>query len=201
LPDTLPVDKAFLLALMRQETELDPKAVSRVGAQGLMQLMPATARHTARILGTRYRKSWLTSDPDYNARLGSAHLQELLEDFNGSYILATVSYNAGKTRANRWIKDYGDPRDEVDPIDWVETIPFGETRNYVQRVLENVQVYRQRLAKAPVPIRIWDDLKRGGEQKETQPHSPVVDCVVVSLPDHMGTRAFCPQDKAPEPQG
>lgn len=201
LPDTLPVDKAFLLALMRQETELDPKAVSRVGAQGLMQLMPATARHTARILGTRYRKSWLTSDPDYNARLGSAHLQELLEDFNGSYILATVSYNAGKTRANRWIKDYGDPRDEVDPIDWVETIPFGETRNYVQRVLENVQVYRQRLAKAPVPISIWDDLKRGGKQKEAQPQSPVVDCVVVSLPDHMGTQAFCPQDKAPEPQG
>jgi peptidoglycan lytic transglycosylase len=161
LPDGLPVDRAFLLALMRQETELDPKAVSRVGAQGLMQLMPATARHTARAIGKRYRKSWLTSDPAYNVRLGAAHLQELLDEFNGSYILATVSYNAGKTRAYRWIREYGDPRTDADPIDWVESIPFSETRNYVQRVLENVQVYRHRLAGAPVPISIWDDLNRG----------------------------------------
>ena len=165
LPDGLPVDRAFLLALMRQETELDPKAVSRVGAQGLMQLMPATARHTARAIGQRYRKSWLTSDPAYNVRLGAAHLQELLDEFNGSYILATVSYNAGKTRAYRWIKEYGDPRTDADPIDWVESIPFSETRNYVQRVLENVQVYRHRLAGAPVPISIWDDLHRGTIKK------------------------------------
>ncbi|PHS23849.1 MAG: transglycosylase [Robiginitomaculum sp.] len=168
LPDGLPVDRAFLLALMRQETELDPKAVSRVGAQGLMQLMPATARHTARAIGTRYRKSWLTSDPAYNVRLGAAHLQELLDEFNGSYILATVSYNAGKTRAYRWIREYGDPRTDADPIDWVESIPFSETRNYVQRVLENVQVYRHRLAGAPVPISIWDDLNRGAGTVEAR---------------------------------
>ncbi len=193
LPENLPVDQAFLLALMRQETELDPKAVSRVGAQGLMQLMPATARHTARLMGLRYRKSWLTSDPDYNVRLGSRHMQELLNEFDGSYILAIVSYNAGKTRAYRWMREYGDPRTQSDPIDWVETIPFSETRNYVQRVLENVQVYRHRLAKAPVPVTMWQDLTRGHKSTIEQSKSSDDKCVIVTLPDGMGTRAFCPR--------
>lgn len=192
LPENVPVDQAFLLALMRQETELDPKAVSRVGAQGLMQLMPATARHTARSIGVRYRKSWLTSDPGYNVRLGSAHLQELLEEFDGSYILAAVSYNAGRRRAYNWIRDYGDPRGETDPIDWVETIPFSETRNYVQRVLENVQVYRHRLNKGPVPISVLTDLKRGSKKMAENILSPQSNCVIVTLPDAQGTRAFCP---------
>jgi peptidoglycan lytic transglycosylase len=193
LPDSLSVDKAFLLALMRQETELDPKAVSRVGAQGLMQLMPTTARHTARILGKRYRKSWLTSDPQYNTRLGTAHLAALLDEFDGSYILAAVSYNAGKTRAYRWIKEYGDPRAEANPIDWVETIPFSETRNYVQRILENVQVYRHRLAQAPTAINLWADLNRGARKAEEQPPAPIANCVIVTLPDPKGTSAFCPR--------
>ncbi len=204
LPEGLGVDHALLLALMRQETELDPRAISPVGAQGLMQLMPATARHTARSLGVPYRKSWLTSDPGYNVHLGSTHLRELLEEFDGSYILAAVSYNAGRTRAYRWIKDYGDPRSETDPIDWVETIPFSETRNYVQRVLENVQVYRHRLAKAPVPVSIWADLGRGGRGavlpventipasvKTTGPDTNS-NCIIVTLPDTRGTSIFCP---------
>ncbi len=161
LPPNLGVESAFLLALMRQETELDPQAISPVGAQGLMQLMPKTARQTARALGERYRKTWLTADPQYNIRLGVGHMEMLIDDYNGSYVLAIAAYNAGKTRANRWIKDYGDPRGEVDPIDWVESIPFSETRNYVMRVLENVQVYRHRLAQGPVPITIVNDLNRG----------------------------------------
>ncbi len=221
LPDGLQVDQALLLALMRQETELDPKAVSRVGAQGLMQLMPATARITARAMGTRYRKSWLTSDPEYNVRLGTGHIRELLKEFDGSYILAAVSYNAGRSRAYRWIKEYGDPRFDTDPIDWVETIPFSETRNYVQRILENVQVYRHRLAKAPVAINIVADLNRGGQinRTKTPPQQPLHlapqglnqrrdvlpdslpipqpiiqdDCVTVTVPDIKGNQSFCPE--------
>ncbi len=192
LPESLPVDNALLLALMRQETELDPQAISPVGARGLMQLMPSTARITARSLGIPYRKSWLTSDPGYNINLGTGHLQELLDEFDDSYILAAVSYNAGRTRAYRWIKEYGDPRTETDPIDWVETIPFSETRNYVQRVLENVQVYRHRLAKMPVPITIWADLNRGYRVPAASIETPSQNCVTVTLPDPKGTRVFCP---------
>jgi len=160
LPDTLPVEKALALALARQESELDARVVSHAGARGLLQLMPATARRAARDTGRAYRKSWLTDDPQYNIRLGAAHLNGLLQEFDGSYILAVAAYNAGKRRAYQWIKDYGDPRNDVDPVDWVESIPFSETRNYVQRVLENVQVYRQRLAGQPIPFSLQHDLER-----------------------------------------
>lgn len=140
-------EKALVLALMRQESEFYPRARSPVGALGLMQLMPATARQVARGKGLPYNRNRLVSDPDYNLRLGRSYLSELLEEFDGSYILALAAYNAGPTRARRWIKAFGDPRDaDVDPILWIERIPFSETRNYVQRILESLVVYRHTLA-------------------------------------------------------
>ena len=136
-------EPALVLAVMRQESEFYPKARSPVGALGLMQLMPATARHSAQRMGLPFNRDRLTEDPDYNVRLGQAYLNELLEQFKGSYILALAAYNAGPSRANGWISLFGDPRDpSVDPINWIERIPFSETRNYVQRILESLVVYR-----------------------------------------------------------
>lgn len=141
-----PVERAMVYAIARQESAFDPRAQSHVGARGLMQLMPATARRTAQRFGLGFDLDKLLDDPAYNARIGSAHLGELMEDWRGSYILTFASYNAGGGNVRKWIQAYGDPRSPgVDPVDWVERIPFSETRNYVQRVLENFQVYRRRL--------------------------------------------------------
>jgi soluble lytic murein transglycosylase len=146
LPDTKGPEKALLLSLSRQESSFNPKAVSRAGARGMMQILPTTARKVARQLRVRYSKRRLTSDPRYNVRLGSAYLSRLLNGFDGSYVLALAAYNAGPSRVRRWILDYGDPRDPgVDLVDWIESIPFPESRNYVQRVLEGLAVYRERL--------------------------------------------------------
>lgn len=156
------VERAFVYAITRQESEFNPKAVSRVGARGLMQFMPATAKNEARLRGMPYEQSWLTEDPAYNMTLGGLHLDTLLAQFGGSYIMTAAAYNAGPSRPSQWVRDYGDPRlGQIDPIDWVEFIPFSETRNYVQRVLENIQVYRHRLSGQPEDIRLSDDLKRG----------------------------------------
>jgi soluble lytic murein transglycosylase len=111
-----------------------------------MQIMPATARRVARQIKVRYSRKKLLSDPEYNLRLGRAYLADLTEKYDGSYILALAAYNAGPARANRWMKAFGDPRSPgVDPIDWIESIPFNETRNYVQRILESLVVYRRSL--------------------------------------------------------
>ncbi len=156
------VERPLMLALSRQESEMNPNAISHVGARGLMQFMPATARNEARLRGLPYRKSWLTDDPGYNMTLGGQHLDTLLGQFNGSYIMTAAAYNAGPSRPKQWVKDYGDPRTgQIDPIDWVEFIPFSETRNYVQRVLENTQIYRQRLSGEEGEIRLSEDLQRG----------------------------------------
>lgn len=156
-----PVEPALVYGLSRQESEFNPQAVSHAGARGLMQLMPGTARAVARQISVPYRRSSLTDDPAYNAMLGSAHLGDLLDDFAGSYIMTIAAYNAGAHRVSQWVERFGDPRDPaIDPIDWVENIPFTETRNYVQRVLENVQVYRTRLAGQATPLRIEQDLAR-----------------------------------------
>jgi soluble lytic murein transglycosylase len=155
-------EPAFIHAIIRQESEFDIEAVSPVGARGLMQLMPATAQATARMIGLPYDRSRLTIDGDYNITLGAAHLQDLVEGFNGSYIMAAAAYNAGGSRPRQWNEDWGDPRSgAIDPIDWIELIPFSETRNYVMRVLENLQMYRYRMAGTPTPIRLRDDLQRG----------------------------------------
>jgi soluble lytic murein transglycosylase len=154
------VEPALVLGLTRQESEFDEDAVSNAGARGLMQLMPATARQTASKLGVAYSQNRLT-DPNYNMQLGAAHLEELLDRWSGSYVLTIAAYNAGSGNVARWVETYGDPRlPEVNVIDWIELIPFGETRNYVQRVLENVQVYRSRLHGQNHSLGILTDLSR-----------------------------------------
>lgn len=155
------VEKALVWAIARQESAFDPKAVSSAGARGLMQLMPATARQTAVRAGLGYAADRLTTDPSYNAQLGASHLGELMGDWKGSYVLAIAAYNAGGGNVRRWIEAFGDPRSSaIDPVDWIERIPFSETRNYVQRVMENLQVYRTRLGDT-AELLIEADLKRG----------------------------------------
>ncbi|MGQ7793008.1 transglycosylase SLT domain-containing protein [Faunimonas sp. B44] len=152
------VDRALVYAVARQESAFNPTARSHVGAQGLMQLMPATAEATARSINMPFALHRL-SDPHYNATLGAEHLGDLLGRLRKSYILTFVGYNAGPGRAIRWVANYGDPRGgTVDPVDWIERIPFDETRDYVQKVMENVQVYRSRLGK---PLSLTEDLMRG----------------------------------------
>ncbi len=154
------VEKSVVYAIARQESAFNPGAVSRAGARGLLQLMPATARHVAKSLGLGYSKARLTSDPAYNAVLGAAHLGSLVDDFNGSYVMTFAAYNAGASRVAQWVKQHGDPRDpKVDVVDWIELIPFTETRNYVQRIMENLQVYRARLGEPALVIEA--DLRRG----------------------------------------
>jgi soluble lytic murein transglycosylase len=155
-------EPALVLALSRQESEFNHRAVSSADARGLMQMVPRYAQAEARMVGLPFRSSWLTDDPQYNLRLGRGFLDDLVDDYNGSYILAAAAYNAGPSRARQWIEDFGDPRGGVvDPVDWIESIPFSETRNYIQRVLENTQVYRHRLTGQPVEITLSKDLRRG----------------------------------------
>ncbi len=154
-------EQALLHAIARQESNFDHTAVSSAGALGLMQLMPETARGVAKLIQVHFSRGKLTDEPDYNIRLGRAYLGQMLDRFDGSYILAIAAYNAGPGAAARWVRENGDPRTgEVDPIDWVEMIPYRETRNYVQRVIENLQVYRARLGESMVAEAIVRDLKR-----------------------------------------
>ncbi|HVV28998.1 MAG TPA: lytic transglycosylase domain-containing protein [Rhizomicrobium sp.] len=152
-------DPALVLGLIRQETEFDAYAVSGAGARGLMQMMPNSAKIAARAAGLPYRPEALLSDTTYNMQLGMTEYRGHLDRYGGSWVLAAAAYNAGPTNARKWLASNGDPRSSgVDPIDWIEQIPFGETRNYVQRVLENTEVYRARLAGRDVPLKILADL-------------------------------------------
>ncbi len=154
------VEKSVVYAVARQESAFNPAAISRAGARGLLQLMPTTALHVAKSLGLGYSKARLTSDPAYNATLGAAHLGDLVDNFGGSYVMTFAAYNAGASRVAQWVKQHGDPRDpKVDVVDWIELIPFTETRNYVQRIMENLQVYRARLGEPALVIEA--DLRRG----------------------------------------
>jgi len=156
------IEPALAMAIARQETELNQRAVSPAGARGLMQLMPRTAKRVAGWIGEEYSRSRLTEDWQYNARLGQTYLARRIGQFGGSYVLAAAAYNAGAHRVDTWIAAYGDPRlPGVDMIDWIETIPFSETRNYVQRVTEALYVYRSRLAGVAGPMSIVQDLARG----------------------------------------
>lgn len=155
-------DIPFVLAIARQESEFNPKAASGAQAYGMMQMINATARSTARKAKIPYRKAWLTSDPEYAAKLGSHHLHDLLRRFDGSYIMAAAAYNAGPHRVKTWNKAYGDPRlGQIDPIDWLESLPFSETRNYVQRVMENMEVYRARLNNNQAELKLVHHLNNG----------------------------------------
>lgn len=155
-------EPALVLGITRQESGFDPLVRSSVGARGMMQLMPATAQLTARKIGVNYAPG-LLDDPEYNMRLGQSYLGELIGNFSGSYVMAIAGYNAGPGRPRSWVTFCGDPRtSSVDPVDFIECIPFSETRNYVMRVMEGMVVYRAKLAGGSAPITLASDLKRGG---------------------------------------
>jgi len=155
------VDPALVHALSRQESEFNAGAQSPVGASGLMQLMPATARGVARRYKVAYSKSRLTNAA-YNQQLGEAFLNDLIDGYSGSYFLALAAYNAGPGRVKEWMGIYGDPRDpDVDPVDWIERIPFTETRRYVIKIMETLQLYRSRLAGPKDALHLVQDLNRG----------------------------------------
>lgn len=160
ISDEIPPDPALVHALVRQESGFDPGARSRAGARGLMQLMPGTARRVARSLKlTDHSTERLTSDPNHNVLLGSTYLDSMLDRFDGSMVMALAAYNAGPHRVKRWLKDNGDPRGSLDrTIDWIESIPFSETRNYVQRVLETLPIYRWKLEGGRVALLQPEDL-------------------------------------------
>lgn len=152
------VEPALAMAIGRQESELNPEAVSPAGARGLMQVMPATARKVAGWVDLPYSLDKLTGDWRYNATLGQTYLSRRLDQYGGSVAMAAAAYNAGAGRVDQWIVDYGDPRaGSVDWLDWLESIPFNETRNYVQRVLEGLQIYRSRIEGRPVAFRLKAD--------------------------------------------
>jgi soluble lytic murein transglycosylase len=152
---------ALVLGITRQESGFDPLIRSGAGARGMMQLMPSTAQLVARGLGVEYAPGKL-DDPDYNMRLGSTYLGQMVSQFSGSYPMAIAAYNAGPGRPTQWSAFCGDPRgSNTDPIDFVECIPFSETRNYVMRVMEGMQVYRARLNGGTAPLTLSADLARG----------------------------------------
>jgi soluble lytic murein transglycosylase len=149
----------LVLALIRQETEFDPEAVSSAGAMGLMQVMLSAAKGASKTAGVRYRPGDLLIDPEYNIQLGMIEFSSNYARAEGSLVLAIAGYNAGPGNVRKWLAANGDPRDgKVDAIDWIEQIPFGETRNYVQRVIENMEVYRTRLAGRDMPLTIMTDV-------------------------------------------
>ncbi|OWU85773.1 tail length tape measure protein [Oceanicola sp. 22II-s10i] len=159
---TLPVPAELALTIARRESEFDARVTSQVGAGGLMQLMPGTAREVARNLGMVHQASAVWEDWSYNATLGSAYLAQLARRFDGNVMLVSAGYNAGPGRSLQWMDAYGDPRSRVvDAVDWVEHIPFNETRNYVMRVAESLPVYRARLGKDPLPVPFSQELKGG----------------------------------------
>jgi soluble lytic murein transglycosylase len=156
-----PPEPAFLLGIARQETEFNTKIVSGAGAKGLLQVMTVTAKHVCSDYKIKCDIKRLLSDPAYNTMMGSAYIGDRMRDFSGSYVLTLAGYNAGPGRARQWIREFGDPRDpKIDPIDWIERIPIQETREYVAKVLSNVQVYRARLGEADVALRLEKDLNR-----------------------------------------
>ena len=155
IPDFRPLpnsaDLSVVYAIARQESEFDPKVSSSAGAKGLMQMISSTARSTAQRAGISYDDGRLANDPAFNAQLGAAHLGTLLDEQNGSYVLTFAAYNAGGKAVKDWIAAYGDPRKPgIDMVDWIERIPYSETRNYVQRVMENVAIYRAVLGRPNV---------------------------------------------------
>lgn len=154
-------EKPLILAITRQESAFDPQAVSTSDARGLMQLKPETAKQVAKSLSLPFSAERLLSDAKFNLTLGSAYLDQMLDKFGGSYVLSLAAYNAGPARVAQWLNEQGDPRSRsVDIVDWIELIPVDETRNYVQRVLENLQVYRFRLGDGARAFTLAQDLRR-----------------------------------------
>ncbi|HXZ45820.1 MAG TPA: lytic transglycosylase domain-containing protein, partial [Pseudolabrys sp.] len=160
-PIAPPIDPAVAYSIVRQESDFDQQEISSAQAMGLMQVTPEAGKDTARRFKVTYDGNKLRKDPVYNMQMGAAELSNLFSGYNGSYLLTFASYNAGRGRVKQWIAAYGDPRDpRVDPVDWVERIPIAETRNYVARIMENLQVYRARFG-GGTKLLIEADLKRG----------------------------------------
>ena len=156
------VERSVVYSIVRQESAFNSRVVSSANAIGLMQVTPAAGRDTAKRFNVSFDQHRLMADVAYNAQIGTAELGNDIASWHGSYILAFVAYNAGPRRAKEWIEQYGDPRNpKVDPIDWIERIPISETRNYVQRIIENMQVYRARFSNDS-RLLIEADLRRGG---------------------------------------
>ncbi len=155
------VEPSIVFAIARQESAFNPSVVSPAQAYGLMQVTPDAGKYVCKKYGASFDLGRLKTDPVYNAALGAAELGGLIEDYRGSYIMTFAAYNAGRGSVKKWIDRYGDPRDpKVDAVDWVELIPFSETRNYVQRIMENLQVYRARFG-GGTRLQIEADLHRG----------------------------------------
>ncbi|WP_298112264.1 lytic transglycosylase domain-containing protein [Bradyrhizobium sp.] len=155
------VEPSIIYAIARQESAFNPAVVSPAQAYGLLQVTPEAGRYVCKKYGTSFDLTRMKTDPVYNAALGAAELGGLLSDYRGSYIMTFAAYNAGRGSVRKWIERYGDPRDpRVDAVDWVELIPFSETRNYVQRIIENLQVYRARFG-GGTRLQIQADLHRG----------------------------------------
>lgn len=155
------VERSLVFAIARQESAFNPTVVSPANAYGLMQVTPDAGRYVTKKYGATFDLNRLKTDPVYNAALGAAELGGLLDDYRGSYIMTFAAYNAGRGSVRKWVARYGDPRDpKVDAVDWVELIPFSETRNYVQRIMENLQVYRARFG-GGTRLQIEADLHRG----------------------------------------
>lgn len=166
MPDFKPLrsipERALIYSIARQESEFNYQIRSHAGARGLLQVMPNTLKHVARKYKVKRHVAWLTQKPAYNAQIASAYIGDRHDEFGGSYIMTFAGFNAGPGRVRQWVRKFGDPRSSnIDPIDWVERIPFKETRNYVQKVLANVQIYRARLQKGQVKIKTYQDLQRG----------------------------------------
>lgn len=160
--ENLDLPAELIMSISRQESEFNHTVSSHAGALGLMQLMPATAKQMADKVGLDYNRPRLTKDPYYNAELGTAYLKTLRDRFGPSSALVAVGYNAGPGRSRQWLERFGDIRTETDPVDWVEMIPFDETRNYVMRVTEALPIYRSRIAGYPVALTPKKDLTGNG---------------------------------------
>ncbi len=155
------VEQSIVFAIARQESAFNPAVVSPAQAYGLMQVTPDAGRYVCKRHGATFDLARMKTDPVYNTALGAAELGGLIEDYRGSYIMTFAAYNAGRGSVKKWVERYGDPRDpKVDAVDWVEQIPFSETRNYVQRIMENLQVYRARFGGGS-RLQIEADLHRG----------------------------------------
>ena len=160
-PIAPPVEPAVVYSIARQESHFNQKVVSPAKAMGFMQVTPVAAKDSSKRYKTPYTPARLLSDPIYNMQMGAAELSMLLSQYNGSYVMTFAAYNAGRGRVRQWVAAYGDPRDpKVDPVDWAERIPIAETRNYIQRIMENLQVYRARFG-GGTKLLIEADLRRG----------------------------------------
>ena len=164
------LSRSIVYSVARTESEFNQRDVSPAKAVGLMQVTPEAGRDTAKRFGVDYDWDRLVSDPVYNTQMGAAELAALLQEYRGSYIMSFAGYNAGRGRVQKWVAQYGDPRDpKVDAVDWVERIPFAETRNYVQRVMENLQVYRVRFGESTA-VTFEPDL--GAKTADERPRDP-----------------------------